>query len=293
MQYPYITSHFAPQEPNPQVDFSWLSESFDLFKQQGIVWVLGVLILFAGTIIASIPGTLAIQFLLVIPTGMSGPSITQALPYSERLEPFNFLNWLFYTFVASYLYSGLLRIAIRQVRGEHVEAGDIFRGWPNTLRVFGLTFLFSCLYFIIWLPIKFLQIQFASGTTPSAREVYLMIGACLFFLVVLGNAGGLFLPAYALVADGEKVFRAMSRSFAAARQDWLRASLFLILYAIILMLSCIPCLIGCIVTVPMGALILALIYRDTMGMPAPPVMAYQIPYAEPEEGVWPPPPGQN
>jgi hypothetical protein len=101
-------------------------------------------------------------------------------------------------------------------------------------------------------------------------------------------AAGLFLPGFAMVADGENAGRAVSRSIDAMKGDWLSASAFLFVFGFVVLASIVPCCLGLFATIPMYYLISALAYRDMDGLPMPPQPDFS--YGAVQYGVWPPPP---
>ncbi|HEX5323093.1 MAG TPA: hypothetical protein VFW40_04850, partial [Capsulimonadaceae bacterium] len=87
----------------------------------------------------------------------------------------------------------------------------------------------------------------------------------------------------------------LSRSWNAMKGSWFMAALFMLVLAIIALLSAIPCLLGLLATVPMFMIIASLMYRDMIGMPQtqmPVAPAYSY-HQSPTPGSWPPPPTQN
>ena len=297
MQYPQPGyPRFEPRIPDSRVNFEWIPEAFDLFKQQWIVWILASIILIFGPSIVDGPIMMGIEFF-----GMRGmftpgpgggppppPTPAQMLGMYSQMLPLSFANMVLLYFALCFILSGMLRIAIRQVRGEMVELSDLFRGWPNTLRLYGFTLLVGLVNIIVAVPIFHAEYDYYKGTF-SMTEVYWTAGEYIALLLTFGTVAALVLPASVLIADGEKVFTAIGRSATALKHDWVRACLMMFLWGILYFVSALPCLLGIFVTIPMAVIMLALMYRDMMNMPAPPVLDFPD-YGAP--GVWPPPPGR-
>ena len=294
MQYPqYNTPRFETRPPVQRVNFGWLTEAFDLFKQQPVVWIVSTLVCGFGPYILNMVVTLISEYATgAVNYATPVTNINQLGSMYVRLIPTFIISTLVYMGCLSFLGSGLLRIAIRQVQGQLVDVGDLFKGWPSTMRMFGLGMIMQVVSWIMVIPFVILVMDEIKGN-PSVLRICLLIGAYVLILLVLGTLSGLVMPAFALIADGEKVFRAVSRSLAAMKHDWIRASLLLFLYGIINFLSVFTCGLGYLVTIPMGALMLAIVYRDMLEMPPPPDVYAQYTPPPPSEGVWPPPPAQH
>jgi len=294
MQYPqYAQPRFETRPPVRRVDFGWLSEAFDLFKQQPMVWIVSTLICGFGPYALNMVVTMISEFATGVTTYATPvTNLNQLGSMYVRLIPTMIISTFVYMFCLSFLGSGLLRIAIGQVRGQLVDLADLFRGWPTTMRMLGLGMMMQVTSWIMIVPIVIFGIDEFNGN-PSVVRICLLAGAYVLMLIVLGTLSGLIVPAFALIADGEKVFRAIARSLSAMKHDWIRASLLLFLYGIITFIGAIPCFAGYLVTIPMGALMLALVYRDMLEMPPPPDVYVQYIPPPPTEGVWPPPPSQH
>jgi hypothetical protein len=294
MQYPpYFATQFQQRPPSTRVEFNWLGESFELFKQQTVVWIVTVLIMGAGIMVVSAPFQVITQLQMagITPNPTLSPS-QQVLAIYARMVPMMLVEYPFIFLMSAFLMSGALRMAVMQVKGLKIEASDIFRGWPNTLRMLGLYLMMFVVNSVIFSPLVMLFIFEAEGAL-STQNAYLLAGAFVLFFLVIGTLSAMVVPAFVLIADGEKVFRAIGRSFSAMKHDWIRACLLLFVYAIIYYVSAIPCMLGLFVSIPMAFLMLALCYRDMMEMPAPQFAAPPPINPEDYQGVWPPPPGQQ
>ena len=281
-----------------QVSFGWLGEAWKLFMAQMGVWAVATLALLGPSVLLGV-GFYAYLMINLFAGGFPPPTHTLGAPPAmpPMFAPANINKLFFWEVVAglllsvysAYVYGGMLRMAVRQVRGYPPAYRDIFAGGPLFGRVLGATFLLGgafyaveaiCLgpgYFLVW------------RHAPTGALVTAFVIGGLALLALLAVLPGLLLPSFALMADGERVLPALRRSVRAMKAHWLPASGFVALMGIVVYVSEIPCGVGLLATLPMIALCTALAYRDLLGMPdrvAPPAPVY--PAAPP--GVWPPPP---
>jgi uncharacterized membrane protein len=261
--------------PPGRVNFGWIGEAFNLFKANAAVWIVAGLMLFVvpavvGGIIGGIYGASAA---LHPPVG-GPPAPFGTNPYG-RMNPYqnglpiglNLVIQVLSFVYTSYLYGGIYRIAVKQVRGEMTSIGDLFSGGPLMLTMLG----FQLIYLIT-----------------------VLVGSLLCIIPGLLAAGLLF-PAYALIADGESLSNSISRSVDAMKRDLWNAAAFTLVMSLLVIASYLAFCLGEFVTFPMFWLVAALAYRDMIGMPgiAAPASPYgAAPYGTPPPGVWPPPPGQ-
>jgi len=263
--------------PPGRVNFGWIGEAFELFKANAGVWIVSSVLLFVvpaivGGIIGGIYGASAA---LHPPTG-SAPPPFGTNPYG-RVNPYqnglplgmNVVIQCLSLVYTSYLYGGIYRIAVKQVRGEVTSIGDLFSGGPLMLKMLG----FQLIYLIA-----------------------VFVGSLLCIIPGLLAAGLLF-PAFALIADGEDVFTAISRSVDAMKRDMWNAAAFAFVMSLLVIASYLAFCLGEFVTFPMFWIVGVLAYRDMIGMPglgAPASPYGAAPYGTPAApGVWPPPPGQS
>jgi hypothetical protein len=298
MQYPpYFVQQFQQRPPSGRVEFNWIAESFELFKRQAIVWIVTTIIVLFGASIVMMPFQVILQFQMVgsfasMPPGTS-PTVNQILPIYMRMLSMMAIEMPIMMVVYTYLISGMLRMAIMQVQGLQIGVGDVFKGWRYTPRMLGLYLMDFVVNQVISAPIYLLlYLEYKDKGNVPSPEIYLLVGAFVLFFVVIGTLSAMILPAFVLIADWETVFRAMQRSFAAIKQDWIRGCLLLFTFFLIYMASAM-CFLALFVTIPMAVLMLALCYRDMLEMPAPAFAAPPPFNPEYYQGVWPPPPGQQ
>lgn len=270
-----MSVNYGGYAPPARVNFGWIGEAFELYKGNIGVWIVATLMAFVPTIVgAVIGGIFGAATAAQHPSGGQPPFESSPTPFGGQqnqltggLPPPLYLGIQ----VAAALYSawlsgGLYGTAVKQVRGEAVSVNDIFSGGP-----------------LIW---KMLGFNIVYGLAVG-------LGWCFCFVPGFLLSGLLF-PAYALIADGETVGNAMTRSFEAMKRDMWNAGAFILVMGLVVLAGIIPCFVGLFVTIPMLYLATALAYRDMIGMPGAvsTTGAYGVPpgYGATQSGVWPPPP---
>ena len=296
--------------PSGRASMEWINEAWRLFSAQAGTWIVSCLVA------TFLPLVLYFIFSIVLgagiglgmASGVSSPSAANgfASGASVGLILFVILFWAAYGLLyLPFIYGGVYHMAVKQVRGELIGIADIFSGGPSTLRMLGYQMIYGLFTFVLTIvlsiPLTLLHVvnlaAFAnrSSSFNAGSEIggiliwYVLLLAC--FLVVAAIS----LPAHALIADGEGVFSAISRSLSAMKTQALPVIGLLVIFGLLYMVSAIPCGLGLLVTVPMFWLLSALAYRDMIGMPG--LGAPASPYGAPPTpgytpGVWPPPPSQ-
>ncbi len=248
--------------PPRRVNYGWIGESWNLFSANAGVWILAVIV---GGLVPFL-----VSFILGFAVGASGGAITPApgtSPFASMLSGGGSPPWITWVSIIfgvlwrAFFYGGVYRMAVKQVRGEPISAGDIFSGGPLFLKMLGFEIIYGLSVFI---------------------------GSLLIILPGLLIAG-LLLPAFALIADGDGLAPAISRSIDAMKADLWNAAGFVFVLFLLITLSVFACGLGTFVTIPMSFIISALAYRDMVGMPNMVAPAGPI-YGAPQAGVWPPPP---
>ena len=299
--YPAGGSPGAYAPPAKRVDFGWITEAWQFFMAHAGIWVVATLALFGPSVVVVV-AFYAYLFAAMFPGGFPPhtPAPGAALPAptppaifapanAGKILTVEFAVLLVFSVYSAFLYGGMFRMAVRQVRGLPPTFRDIFRGGPLFWRMLGAMFL---VYFafqaleVIGLGPGFLLLQ-RRAPTPVMVTAFAVGGAAWLFSSVVLPA--LLLPAFALMADGVRVFPALRRSVRAMKAHWLPAAGFVFVLGLLVYASEIPCGLGLLVTIPMVFLMTALAYRDLAGMPdiLPPPAPYYSPAAP---GVWPPPP---
>ena len=313
MQSPADPSSAAPSGITSfvtgQINFGWISDAWRLFSAQMGVWVTATLIFIAPTLLFVI-AIYAMLWPIMFPSGFPPSAVSPAvptpgvgvhafpapltpgMPTSGRMGGIIALEigfGLVSAFWAAYLYGGMFRMAVRQVRGLPLEMKDIFRGGPLFGRMLGAIFLLGfggyflevlCLgpmYLLLWR-------HGPTGAMFAAGGIG-VVAMLALFLVCLG----LLLPSFALMADGDGVLTALKRSIRTMKGRLASAAGFVFVMGVVWYASALPCYVGLLATSPMIFLICALAYRDMVGMPnMVPPPAYYSPASGAD--VWPPAP---
>ncbi len=292
-----------------QISYGWIGESWRLFSVQMGPWIVGVLTLAAPAFVFGIalyavmlstmfsngfPGNTPAPPVGAngLPTGPLNPA-GNASPFDAQMKgilPLEFGFIFLYAFWSAFMYGGLFRMAVQQVRGVPIEMKDIFRGGLLFGRMLGVIFLLGlggyALEALCLAPTGIVAWRHGSGLATG-----LTAAGGIVLLVVLGFlAYGLLLPAFALIADGVGIIPALKGSARAIKPRMWAAAGFVFVFGLLFYASYLVCGIGLLATTPMIFLVCALAYRDMVGMPnmAPPPQPF---YAPAGAGVWPPAPG--
>ena len=282
-----------------RVNFGWITESWQLFMAHAGIWIIAALALIGPSILFGV-GFYAYVLMSMFPHGFAPPTPGATLPPPTPPAMFAPGNvgkiltlelgvLLIFFLYSAFLYGGMFRMAVRQVRGLPPTYRDIFAGGPLFGRMLGAMFLLGFgIYGLEAVCVGPGYLMLFLHANPVGAAVALVLGFLLLFCL-LPVVTGLLLPAFALMADGVVVFEALRRSVRAMKGQWLPAAGFIFVLGLLIYASEIPCGLGLLATIPMIFLTTALAYRDLAGMPdvLPPPAPY---YPPPAPGVWPPPP---
>lgn len=207
---PGYTGGYAPQ---PKVRFEALGEAWRIVQPNLGTWIGATLIMMVCVI--------GLNLILGLMAGRSGFGAVITI----------LASWI----VSFFFQCGMARMAIRQVRGERVEIGDLF----SVTDVFAAVAIGAILYSLL------------TG-----------IGFVLCIIPGLVMAGLLIAMPFLIVDQRMDAAGALSASMNAMKADLLMATLFIFVSGIIMVVSAIPCGLGLLFTVPMVYVAEALIYRD-------------------------------
>ena len=288
-----------------QVSYGWISEAWRWFSVRMGVWIAATVVM-AAPVFAFAIVFYALMWTTMFPGGF--PSTAQTLPppsshgFPAPLTPGAVLNsgmgsiWaleagfgLVYAFWSAFMYGGLFRMAVRQVRGLPLELKDIFRGGPLFGRMLGAMLLLGLSgYFLEAVCVGPMGLLTWRHGPIAAIIAAGIIGVVLLLALELALAG-LLLPSFALMADGDGALTALKRSIRAMKAQWAAAAGFVFVLGALWYAGALLCYVGLLATTPMIFLVCALAYRDMVGMPnmVPPPAPY---YPPAQAGTWPPPP---
>lgn len=240
--------------PRPQIRFEAISKAFDLLRANFGVWLGAGVVSILASVVALVV-TMGPGFLLFLEAGRPGRSA------SESLVPM-LLGYLLMTvgFVAYYglysvAYAGMYRMALRQIDGERIEIGDMFRLEGTFWQHFGASLLGG-----------------------------LIISIGMFLCYIPGLiAAGLLMFSGPLIMDRQLgAVTALRQSYETLRNEVWMALLFIFVLGLLASLGAYLCLVGIFVTWPMYPLAIAVAYREffpkpggevapaSPGFPAPP-----------------------
>jgi hypothetical protein len=242
-----------PSRP-PQVDFSWLSDGWNLFKRQSGTWVVAALL--AGVIDFAVSGVLGALF--GDAHGARGGSVRDMawyLPHSRGGVFSDFVDHL----VSTLLFAGLFRMALRQIRGEKLSPFDFLAVGDVFVPLVG-----------------------AGAITWCCTAVGYLI--CILPGLILG-ALFMFAPLY-VVAERAGPVEAVSRSFNALKGQWLMATLFYCLSILGIVASLCLCGVGELAVIPQVVLAVAVGFTQ-FGGGSPSALPPGAPW-QPQGGAFPP-----
>ncbi|MDQ2800725.1 MAG: hypothetical protein M3Y13_13935, partial [Armatimonadota bacterium] len=214
----------------------WISESWELFKANAGVWIVAALALIlvpqVFQVIIGLFGGVASSVSQPGPSGFPGGA---SGGYGAGRNPMGailgtgvslglqLVNLAFDLAWRAFIYGGVYRMAVRQVRGEQITFSDIFAGG----QFFFPMLLFQIIYFL-------------------ASLVGLLLCIVPGFLMM-----GLLLPGFALIGDGVPLGEALSRSVEGMKRDLWGAAGFMFVMGLLIFASFFAFCLGEFVTTPM------------------------------------------
>ncbi len=255
--------------PRPRIRFEVIGEAWQLFQQQMGTWILASLISMA--VMACVIGPFYIFiFAAAFATARAGhqPGAFAAGPIPSLLFD------VIIMFVVNFLLGGMYRMALKQIRGEPISAGDIF----SAVDVIG-------------------NLAAAAFLIPIATW-FGIFGCCIGIFVV----AGLLMFTIPLVVDRRvNAVEAMGASWNALKGEWAMAAVFYFVISIVGSIGWVGCCVGILFTYPLIPLSIGLLYRDFFMapgdpgpyVPPPPVPEQPAAYAPPAAEAPPPPPAHD
>jgi hypothetical protein len=252
--------------PMARLDLAWIGEAWRLFTEQPGAWI-GAVALYIVTFIvvlavAAVPTGVYTYFVRIFQAIESTGGVLPADMTSHR-EIFRFLPFsLIMASFESILNGGLYRMAIRQYRGESINAAGVFSA-------------FNVAWQLIVLALMLEVINVAVSFVP------LNIG----WLVDIVLVGFFFLAPIRIVDKSVGPIQALMDNLSLLRgQRWLGLFLYILIYLMLFVGGC--CVVGLLVTLPLFCLAQGVSYM-MMTDPRQPVAPE---YGQSIPGVWPPPP---
>ena len=255
----------AYQSPGGQISFDVIGEAWNLFKMQMGTWIGAIFI--AGILFGVVYG-IGITA-MVVPMIAAGAANGGTADVGITAKIVQLVFTYAVTVIGFILIGGLLRMGIKQVRGENISIGDMFSVTDVLLPLLGTALLTVILGQI--------------GTIMCIIPGFIAYGLTMFALP--------------LVVDQRLgAIAAISQSFNMLKKDWLMATLFYFCVAFIGGIGIMGCCVGGLFTYPVFILSIALTYRNYMmnsggGAPFVPNGAPLVPgvYAPTTPGSYAPP----
>ncbi len=213
----------------------WIGEGWQMFAARWQVWVLQILIIFVVFAIPVIP-----IYALVISAQIGAAETGRPPEPPAMLIPLVLIAAPLMILVAAFLWGGLWKTAIKQLRGEPISVGDLFSGGDVFLRVLG----------------AFIAIGFLT-----------MLGAVLCYFPALVVMGLLFFTLPLIVDRNLDVSSALSASYEATKKNWFMFTLFVFVLSLLASAGAAACYVGMLATYPLQFTIAAIAYRDVFGVP--------------------------
>ncbi len=244
----YVGYGQSPYVQEPKVRFDAIGEAWQMTRDKMGVWVVAMLMYVAAIAVAQ-----AIVYGILYATGLAGQNAQGAVSIIVQL-----ILGLLVTVVAGFFQAGLYRMALKQVRGQDIQASDILSAGDAA----GGTIVTAILY----------QIAAQIGTI-----------LCIIPGFIVAGRGMLAIPL--AVDKGVVGVAALQKSWEALKNDTLNAILFLLAAGLAAGLGFLACGVGVLFTAPISFLAIAITYRDffdtelgmrgpTLDMPLPPQSAY-------------------
>lgn len=229
--------------PRPQISFEVISEAFNLVKLQMGAWVGATFLCGVVLVIAYIVGISVMVGSMFITGGGRGQGNEGVGLLVQLVMQFGF--GAIFTTLIMLMMGGMMRMALKQVRGETIGIGDLFSVTDVLVPLIGTAILMSVI-----------------GT----------VGTMMCFVPGF-IAYGLMMFALPLVVDQRLgPIEAISQSFNMLKKDWLMATLFYFVASIVGSLGFFACGFGALFTYPIFFLAIVLTYRNYMTGGAPPTV---------------------
>jgi hypothetical protein len=221
----------------PTVQLGSIGEAWRLYRRHWGVWSLTMLVSIVGAAIGEGVGTLLLRAASI---GMLGGLV------GLGNSGFPILPAILGTIIAGFFLGGMIRMAVNQVRGRQPHLGDL---------------------------LSITDVWFDLALGSGLLGLFLFVGWHL--LVVPGLiVGGLLMFMYPLIVDGRlPATGAIIQSYHALKSQWLIATVVHLAVATVAGLGGLLGGIGLVVTGPLYALSIAVMYRDLFLSPYSPAWA--------------------
>ncbi len=233
----------------------WITEGFNLLKEQWSVWAL-------MTLIMGVPVLLIYGLSQAVSLQMGQGYNANVRDFRDVLQVFaqsfsqsillSVVTALAINIVQAFFLGGMFKAAWKQVNRQPIAVSDLFSGIDLFMKIVVAAVLITMLQFIGTL------LCYIPG---------LIVQGLFFFVIPL------------IVYRQMEPLDAMRESFQTVKQDWIMFSLFAFVVNLLAALGIIACLIGILVSYPLLFLFTAVAYRDCFE-PAPEVNRVEALYTK-------------
>jgi hypothetical protein len=237
---------YAPAQLPQRVRFEIIGESWDLLIKRWGTWLVAGLLFTvpAFLLFVVVYGVMIVQIWPLITTRHNGPDAAQFALIQLQFYGVSIPLGIVLSAFEGIIEGGMVRMAFRQMRGETISVGDLFKVGD-----------------VIW-PLMAVGIL---------QNVALQIGLTLFYIPGI-IVGGLLMLAIPLVTERRMpTIAALRESVNVLKHDLINASLFFFVISVVFSLGMLLCGIGIAFTFPLMPIVMAFLYRDfNLGGPSRP-----------------------
>lgn len=220
-------------DAGPKVSFDTISEAWGLIRERLGVWI----------------PTMVVWFVLEIALDRLGALIVRDFDNIAVTAAARLVSLL----LTAFLTGGLVRMALKQVRGEEIGVGDLFSGGSSFLGLAYKQFLIGLLTFCAAIVAGIAGI----GNVP------LLLGIAVVGGLGIGLLNALWFLADAMIVDNEQgAVDAMRDSFEATTLEFGNSILLVLALGLLQVAGVLACGVGLLVTMPLVYLVPVLVYRN-------------------------------
>lgn len=264
---------FETTAPHPQVSFSVVHEAVDQFRHNEGTWILAALIYLSivwglghitnriSGFAKSSPGMPAVIRLFI-------PIDTSMMSKHPILLPLS----LVVTTITFFLLAGLYRMAAKKIHGHRFTLRDlVLTSSAEAQSLFAYAIVIWIYRNCRQLALSYVWYQSILHPESPIYRTSLYLGFTLEILIYI-TFEGLFMFTFPLIVDQQmNLIDALTKSFTALKHQWVMALLFSIVVEIISLIGIFLCLVGILMTIPIGILAVTILYRNFfIGSSSPP-----------------------
>lgn len=220
-------------DAGPKVSFDTIAEGWGLFRERLGVWI----------------PTMLVWFVLEIALDQ----LTRAIVSDSGSLPLKAATSLVSLLLTSFLTAGLVRMALKQVRGEEIGVGDLFSGGSSFLGLAYKQFLIGLLTFAAAVVVGIVGL----GNLGLLLGIAVAVGLCI------GLLNALWFLSDAMIVDTEQgAVDAMRSSFEATTMEFGSTIALVLALGLLQVAGLLACGVGLLATMPLIYLVPVLVYRN-------------------------------